>query len=188
MAFIQRNWALESTGGYDSEAPQAFAYKSSADSIATIKGSGYFNNVRPLPNIGDKISIWGSDGSDIVRVTAVSPNITVTDWVAISVSELPLTDGSMYMGNGSNVAIEVAVKSYILLDGRHTTAGGDATEVITATGAVAGDQCIVVVHTVGATPRSIVAQATGTDIITVTLSGDPSTDHVLYWQVLRTTT
>lgn len=69
--------------------------------------------------------------------------------------------------------------------GIFTTAGGDATESIPVTGVVAGDIAIVTVKTAGATPRSIVAAAATTGAITVTLSGDPSTDHVLQYIVLR---
>lgn len=70
--------------------------------------------------------------------------------------------------------------------GLHTTAGGDATESITATGAVAGDTVLVTVNTNGATPRTVTTAIATTDAITVVLSGDPSTDHVLNWVVLRT--
>ena len=69
--------------------------------------------------------------------------------------------------------------------GSFTTVGGDATESITVTGALSTDLVQVVVKTAGATPRSIVAAAAGTDAITVTLSGDPSTDHVLAYFVFR---
>jgi hypothetical protein len=69
--------------------------------------------------------------------------------------------------------------------GTFTTAGGDASESIAVTGAVATDVVVVTVKTAGATPRSVVAAAAGTDAIAVTMSGDPSTDHVLQYVVYR---
>ena len=69
--------------------------------------------------------------------------------------------------------------------GKHTSAGGDATETITATGAVAGDIAIVSLIAKGATPRTILTAVAATDAITVTMSGDPSTDHIIGWQLLR---
>jgi len=68
---------------------------------------------------------------------------------------------------------------------KHTTAGGDAVEVISVPGAVAADIALVTMQTTGATPRTIVKAVAGTDSITVTLSGDPSTDHVLCWALVQ---
>ncbi len=67
--------------------------------------------------------------------------------------------------------------------GTFTTAGGDANESITVTGVTSADIVSVTVKTAGATPRSIVSAAAGTDAIAVVLSGDPSTDHVLQYIV-----
>lgn len=69
--------------------------------------------------------------------------------------------------------------------GTFTTLGGDATEVITVTGLAATDIVDVVVKTSGATPRTILAWAVTTNTITVTMSGDPSTDHVLQYVAHR---
>lgn len=69
--------------------------------------------------------------------------------------------------------------------GTFTTAGGDAAETITDALVAATDVCIVSVMTAGATPRSVVAANTGSGSIAVTLSGDPSTDHVLQYIVFR---
>jgi len=81
--------------------------------------------------------------------------------------------------------VAAAAPFAIIASGTFTTAGGDAAESITATGALATDRAIVMVRTAGATPRSIVAAAAATNAINVTMSGDPSTDHVLCWFVVR---
>ncbi len=69
--------------------------------------------------------------------------------------------------------------------GSFTTLGGDATESIAVTGILSTDVALVSIKTAGATPRTLVAAVTATNAITVTLSGDPSTDHVLYYVVHR---
>lgn len=69
--------------------------------------------------------------------------------------------------------------------GTFTTLGGDTTESIPVVGVTAADIVQVNVKTAGGTPRSVVAAAAGTDAISVTLSGDPSTDHVLQYIVFR---
>lgn len=73
----------------------------------------------------------------------------------------------------------------VIATGLFTTAGGDATESITVSGALSTDTVIVTINTVGATPRTVTSAVGATDAITVTLSGDPSTDHVLNYVILR---
>jgi hypothetical protein len=77
------------------------------------------------------------------------------------------------------------VSNNVMAAGLFTTVGGDATESITVTGAAAGDVVLVTVNTVGATPRTVTSAIAATNAITVTLSGDPSTDHVLNYVVIR---
>lgn len=73
----------------------------------------------------------------------------------------------------------------IIAAGNFTTLGGDANESITVSGALATDLAFVVLKTAGATPRTILTSAAATNAINVVLSGDPSTDHVLTYQLLR---
>lgn len=73
----------------------------------------------------------------------------------------------------------------VLAAGTHTSVGGDATESISVSGAASSDIAIVVLKTAGATPRTITTAAAATNAITVVMSGDPSTDHVLSYVVLR---
>lgn len=79
----------------------------------------------------------------------------------------------------------IAPSHVVKYAGTFTTLGGDASESITVAGALATDIVCVTVKTAGATPRSIAAAAAGTNAIAVTMSGDPSTDHVLQYVVLR---
>jgi hypothetical protein len=73
----------------------------------------------------------------------------------------------------------------VIASGKFTTVGGDATESITATGAASTDAVFVSINTVGATPRTVTSAVGATNAITVTMSGDPSTDHVLNYMVVR---
>lgn len=85
------------------------------------------------------------------------------------------------------LATAIAPSHVVKFAGKHTTAGGDATEVITVTGLLTTDVVHVTVQTAGATPRSIVAAVLTANTITVTMSDDPSTDHILAYSVLRAT-
>jgi hypothetical protein len=69
--------------------------------------------------------------------------------------------------------------------GIFTTAGGSTTESIPVPGILAGDTCVVWVRKAGGTPRTVDAAVPGTEVITVTMSGDASTDHSLAYLVLR---
>lgn len=69
--------------------------------------------------------------------------------------------------------------------GTFTTAGGDAAETITVAGVVATDVVMVMIKTEGASAVTCDAAAAGTGSIAVTMSADPSTDHVLQYVVYR---
>lgn len=70
----------------------------------------------------------------------------------------------------------------IVAAGLFTTAGGDTTETITASGVVSSDLVFVFSKTGNA---SVVRAAAGTDQITVTTSADPGNDDVLQYIVVR---
>lgn len=75
----------------------------------------------------------------------------------------------------------------IVTAGNHTTVGGDANESIVDANILATDLVFVNLEVKGATPRTIltaVANASG-GAIDVVMSGDPSTDHVLTYLVIR---
>lgn len=79
-----------------------------------------------------------------------------------------------------------SVMSYMIVTaGTFTTAGGDATETITDSLIEAGDLAFVQLETEGSTPVTVDAAAVSAGTITVTMSADPSTDHVLAYQVIR---
>ena len=69
--------------------------------------------------------------------------------------------------------------------GTFASVGSDAVEDIAVAGAIVGDICFVQVQTKGAVARTIAKAIVVAGSITVTLSADPSTDHVLNYVVLR---
>lgn len=75
----------------------------------------------------------------------------------------------------------------VVAAGTFTTAGGDANESITVSGATSSDLAMVTLKTAGLTPRTILTSVAATNAINVVMSGDPSTDHVLTYQLLRAT-
>jgi hypothetical protein len=83
------------------------------------------------------------------------------------------------------LATGIAPSHVVKFAGEFTTVGGDADESITVTGALATDLAFVVLKTPGSTPRTVLNAEAATDAIEVEFSGDPSTDHVVTYQVLR---
>lgn len=107
---------------------------------------------------------------------------SVKDYLDAGLSSSQIAAGAITL---AKLASGIAPSHVVKFAGTFTTLGGDASETITVTGAAATDIVCVTVKTAGATPRSIVAAAAATNAINITLSGDPSTDHVLQYVVLR---
>ena len=111
MAFVQRNLVKVSAAFYDTEGPQVWGYKSSADTLATIKASAYFNAARPRFNANDLLYIVGSDGSDLVNITSASDPVTVSSAVDV----LSLAEGNLFLGdsNGNAVAVDFSANAQL---------------------------------------------------------------------------
>lgn len=73
----------------------------------------------------------------------------------------------------------------IVAAGKHTTTGGAAAEDVTLAGVLATDVVMATLDTEGATPKTLVSAKAAAGKITVTFSGDPSTDHVVQYAILR---
>jgi hypothetical protein len=129
--------------------------------------------------------------------------------------DLALADGKMYLGAATGKAAEKTMSGDVTITregvttigatkvaksmlaavlqpshvvkyaGTFQTAGGDAAETISVPGVLNTDVVVVFVKTLGTGSRSVVAAAANTDQIDVTMSGDPTTDHYLYYLVLR---
>lgn len=74
---------------------------------------------------------------------------------------------------------------FIALAGNYTTLGGSATEAASISGVLSTDIAIVSLKSQGETPRTILTAAPSADTLTIVFSGDPSTDHVVSYMILR---
>ena len=119
-----------------------------------------------------------SDDTDvIISVTAVSGK----NYATLTGSADPLVAHDYFWCAARNQCVPTWD---IFAAGTHTTAGGNAAEAITVTGAVVGDLAFV---TYGATnDTDTIAKAVVTaNTLTVTMSADPSTAHSLHYVILR---
>jgi len=133
------------------------------------------------PFVNTNLELWESDGA---------PTQSGAKKGALCVDS---TNGVLYINTGTKSSAtwkrhnpsSTAAAAVPVYSGTFTTAGGDASESISVSGVTSTDVVAVTVKTAGGTPRSIVAAAAGTNAIAVTMSGDPSTDHVLQYIVFR---
>ena len=75
---------------------------------------------------------------------------------------------------------------YPLKAGTKTTVGGAAAESFTISDLKTTDIPIVTLKAKGSTPRTILtATISATNTLTITFSGDPSTDHTIVYVIYR---
>lgn len=106
---------------------------------------------------------------------------------ASTVSYAALAAGGLASGavTLAKLAAGVTPSHIVKFAGKFTTLGGDADEQISVAGVVAGDIVIVSLQDKGGTPRTILTAKPTTDAIDLVFSGDPSTDHIVSYMVLR---
>lgn len=85
----------------------------------------------------------------------------------------------------AKLAAGITPSHIVVFAGKYTTLGGSATEAQTVTGVASTDIVLATLQAKGATPRTILTSAPTLNTITYVFSGDPSTDHVVSYQVLR---
>jgi hypothetical protein len=73
----------------------------------------------------------------------------------------------------------------VVASGQHTTAGGDTAESATVTGALATDIAIASIEDNGTNNVTLIQTAAASNAVNFTLSGDPSTDAIINYLVLR---
>lgn len=122
-------------------------------------------------------------GPDAVSTTKIlDVNVTTPKIALDAIDNTLIADNAVSL---ENLDAGITPSHITVFSDEHTTIGGAAAEVITVTGALATDLVYTQLHTVGAAPRTILTAISGTDTVTVTFSADPSTDHVLAYQVMR---
>lgn len=88
----------------------------------------------------------------------------------------------------ANLATGITPSHVVKFAGKYTTLGGSATEAQTVTGVASTDVVLATLQQKGATPRTILTTAPTLNTLTYVFSGDPSTDHIVSYQVLRAAT
>jgi hypothetical protein len=85
----------------------------------------------------------------------------------------------------AKLASGVAPSHVVKYAGKYTTTGGSATEAQTLSGVAATDIVIATLQDAGVSPETILTAKPTLNTITYVFSGDPSTDHVVSYMVLR---
>lgn len=198
MAFSRNRWSPQSnsanTGlvtvsGVDFNGPAVFSYGSADDNAATVGGADYFASEAQDLAVGDLIFADCSDAYVSLRVATVtrgaSPSVTTeTAGFSTGIGTANIQDGAVTL---AKLATAVAPSHIVKFAGQPTTVGGAAAEVITVTGAAATDLAFVQMVDDGTNNVTIVNAVVTTNTLTVTFSGDPSSDTVINYQLLRAT-
>lgn len=118
MAFAQSGLNRISSGA-NTVAPTLFAYITSADTFAQVKASAYFNNaMQDLTNgigtfkVADNILVQASDNAGLIRVTAVTTNVTTEDLIGpgdVAPDDIALTNTYIMVGASTGRAAGVAM-------------------------------------------------------------------------------
>lgn len=88
----------------------------------------------------------------------------------------------------NKLAAGISASNMVVLAGSFTTVGGDVNEVIANALILNTDLAVVVMQAVGAAPVTIISAVCAAGQINVTMSADPSNDHILSYFVFRATT
>jgi hypothetical protein len=183
------NGLAKLTSSGNSTAPNWFCYKSTADTLATITTSAYFNSLVPdLTNgvgvlkVGDIIYCEGSDDQALNRVTAVTTNVTVADFIdsssisdgQLTAAKTALAQGSVMIGNASGYgsALDMSGAGNVLVGGGTTAAAVD----LSAGGNILVGNDTTAVALDASTDAQILV-GNGTTITSVAVSGDVTIDN-----------
>lgn len=92
----------------------------------------------------------------------------------------------VYKNHGTTTACNFTAPSHeVVFAGQHATAGGDANEQATVSGALATDIVVASLEDNGTNDVTLLTSAAAANAINFVLSGDPSTDAVINYMVLR---
>jgi hypothetical protein len=154
--------------------------------------------------LGDLVDVATGDGPALVQdhILVGSAGGAATD-VAMSGDATIVASGALTIANNAVTTVKILnanvtkAKLAAGVSGSHmvvfgaanvaSTADGGGVNVIAVVGAVATDIVHVTLRVAGGTPRTIVTAVPAVDTVTVTYSGDPSTDHRIDYTVSRAT-
>jgi hypothetical protein len=195
MAFNDSRWTRQTlafnsgrvvTDAGPENGPAIFTYASATDNIATVTAADYFAPVVYDLAVGDLIFIDASDADGIYLVSAVDRDLGTISVVSYgpagAVATANIQAGAVTL---AKLAAGITPSHVVKYAAQYTTTGGSASEAITVNGVLATDLVFIQVKNDGTNNRTVLAAAATLDTITVTFSGDPGADLVLYYQVLR---
>lgn len=215
MAFNDSRWVRQTlafnsgrvvTDQGPENGPALFSYASAADNIATVTAANYFAPAVYDLAVGDLIFIDASDADGIYLVDAVdrtAETVSVVSYgpagavgtanlidgavTALKLASDAVTTAKILNANVTlaKLAAGIAPSHVVKYAAEYTTTGGSASEAITVNGVLATDLVFVQVKDDGTNNRTVLQAAATLNTITVTFSGDPGADLVLYYQVLR---
>lgn len=128
----------------------------------------------------------GSAGN-VATSVAMSGDATIVASGALTIANGAVTTAKILNSNVTlaKLAAGITPSHIVVFAGKFTTAGGDANEQASVAGVVASDIVVASLQDKGASPVTLLTSKPGTDVIDFIMSGNPSTDHVISYQVLR---
>jgi hypothetical protein len=156
----------------------------------------YLTEIDDRFNVLEAIAIGGAladgkmivgNGAGVAAPVTMSGDVTISNAGVASIGANKVVTAKILDANVTSAKLAVALQpSHVVkYAGTFQTVGGDAAESIPVSGALGTDIALVFLKAKGASPVTILCAAAGTDAIAVTMSGDPSTDHYLYYVVFR---
>lgn len=143
-----------------------------------------------LPDIPlTSAQILVGNASNVAAAVAMSGDATIANTGAVTIANsavetVMIADLNVTLGK---LAAAIAPSHVVKYAGQHTTVGGAAAEAITVTGLAATDLVFVQMKDDGTGDVTIVNAVPTTNTLTVTFSGNPGNDAVIYYQALRAT-
>lgn len=138
--------------------------------IPALNGGGA--NGSELIQLGDLLEAAAS----IITADIADAAITAAKIASDAVTTVKILNANVTL---AKLASGIAPSHIVKFAQSYTTLGGAAAEAVTIAGVAAGDIVSATLRQKGATPRTILTAIPTTNTVTLTFSGDPSTDHIV---------
>lgn len=156
---------------------------SSGNAVRLAKGTSGLPLVAGASTVSyAALAAGGIASNAVTTVKILDANVTTAKIAPDAIDSTLIADNAVSL---EHLDSGIEYSHRVFAAGTFTTLGGDANETISAVGALGTDLAFVQLKAKGITPRTILTAAANTDSIDLVFSGDPSTDHVVCWQLLR---
>ena len=131
--------------------------------------------------------LWVGNAANAATAVLMSGDATMDNTGAVTIANDAVTTAKILDANVTlaKLATGITPSHVVKFAGQPTTAGGNAAEAITVTGAAATDLAFVTMVDDGTNNVTIVNAVVTLNTLTVTFSGDPGADCVINYQLLR---